>query len=59
MTFGRGRKCLNSKAKYELYRYCCKVGIQVIGGASKLFKYFVKEYKPDGTYVWKKVRKYK
>ena len=47
MNFGRGRKCLNSKAKYELYRYCCKAGIQVVGGASKLFKYFVKEYKPE------------
>ena len=47
MTFGKGRKCLNSSTKYELYRYCCKVGVQVIGGASKLFKYFLKEYKPE------------
>ena len=47
MTFGKGRKCMNSKANYELYRYCCKSGIQVIGGASKLFKYFLKEYKPE------------
>ena len=47
MTFGRGRKCLNSKIEYELYRYCCKEGFQVVGGASKLFKHFVKEYKPE------------
>ena len=47
MTFGKGRKCLNSKTKYELYRYCCKAGLQVVGGASKLFKYFLKEYNPE------------
>ena len=47
MTFGKGRKCLNSKANYELYRYCCKEGVQVIGGATKLLKYFIKKYKPE------------
>ena len=47
MTFGKGRKCLNSKTRYELYRYCCKEGTQIIGGASKLFKYFLKEYNPE------------
>ena len=47
MTFGKGRKCLNSKTGYELYRYCCKEGFQVIGGASKLFKHFLKKYKPE------------
>ena len=47
MTFGKGRKCMNSKIEYELYRYCCKDGIQVIGGASKLFKHFLKEYNPE------------
>ena len=47
MTFGRGRKCLNSKIGYELYRYCCKEGIQVVGGASRLFKHFLKEYNPN------------
>ena len=47
MTFGKGRKCLNSKSNYELYRYCCKKEVQVIGGASKLFKHFLKEYNPE------------
>ena len=47
MTFGKGRKCMNSKTGYELYRYCCKEGLQVIGGASRLFKYFLKEYNPE------------
>jgi very-short-patch-repair endonuclease len=47
MTFGKGRKCLNSNTNYELYRYCCKAGIQVIGGSSKLFTHFVKKYNPE------------
>lgn len=47
MTFGKGRKCLNSKTKYELYRYCCKAGVQVVGGVSKLFKYFINKYDPE------------
>ena len=47
MTFGKGRKCLNSNTTYELYRYCCKSGFQVVGGASKLFKHFIKVYNPN------------
>lgn len=46
MTFGKGRKCLNSSNEWELYRYCCKEGFQIVGGASKLFKYFIKKYQP-------------
>ena len=47
MTFGKGRKCLNSNDDWELYRYCCKSEVQVIGGASKLFKYFINNYHPN------------
>ena len=47
MSFGKGRKCLNSKVSYELYRYCCKACIQVVGVASKIFNYFLKKYKPE------------
>ena len=49
MTFGRLRKPLNSKSndnEYEMLRFCNKLSTNVIGGASKLFKYFVKNYKP-------------
>lgn len=46
MSFGKGRKCLNSKDDWELYRYCCKPDIQIVGGASKLFKHFIDLYKP-------------
>lgn len=38
MTFGRSRFSSNG---VELLRYCSKCGINVVGGAGKLFKYFV------------------
>lgn len=49
MVFGKKRKPMNGVSIeniYELYRYCNKLNVQVIGGASKLFKYFVKKYNP-------------
>lgn len=49
MTFGTLRKNLGQVGKegsYELIRFCNKSGINVVGGASKLFKHFIKEYKP-------------
>lgn len=49
MTFGKLRKCLNQKLEenvYELYRFCTKGGYNVIGGASKLLKHFIKNNNP-------------
>ncbi len=47
MTFGKSRHFIgNGKTEYELLRFCNKTGISVIGGASKLFKHFVSDYKP-------------
>lgn len=49
MTFGNLRKPLgqNSKTGYfEMIRFCNKKNITVIGGASKLFKFFIKNYHP-------------
>lgn len=49
MTFGKLRRSLGNKSKeniYELYRFCNKLNTQVIGGASKLFKYFIEHYNP-------------
>jgi hypothetical protein len=31
---------------YELLRFCNKLNYSIVGGASKLFKYFVKNYNP-------------
>ena len=48
MTFGKKRKFMNSKSKegeFELLRFCNKLNTNIIGGASKLFKYFIKNYK--------------
>lgn len=50
MTFGKKRKILNSKSnegEYELLRFANKLDTSVVGGASKLFKYFLKIYHPS------------
>lgn len=50
MTFGNLRKSMNSIAKegsYELLRFCNKINYSVIGGASKLLNYFIKNYKHE------------
>ena len=41
MTFGKPR--YNRKYDFELLRLCSKIQVQVIGGASKLFKRFVSD----------------
>jgi hypothetical protein len=47
MTFGKKRmimKGITENNSYELLRFCNKLGINVTGGASKLFKYFLDNY---------------
>ena len=51
MTFSKLRLPFNSKNSdnkdvWELTRFCNKINTSVVGGASKLLKYFVKTYKP-------------
>lgn len=50
MTFGKKRIALGSKitkeGEYELLRFCNKLNTQIIGGAGKLFKFFIKNYDP-------------
>lgn len=45
MTFCQPR--FNKEFEYELGRFCCKADYNVLGGASKLFKYFLKNYNPS------------
>lgn len=45
MTFGKPRYRKN--VKFELLRLCSVPGITVVGGASKLFQAFVKDYNPS------------
>lgn len=48
MTFGYNRfSKANIKNNYELLRFCNKSNTRVVGGASKLLKYFIKTYKPN------------
>jgi len=50
MTFGKKRVSMGNKVivegEYEMLRFCNKLNTQIIGGASKLFKYFLRVYKP-------------
>ena len=45
MTFGKSR--YNKNYQYELTRFCNKKYTNVVGGASKLFTYFIKTYNPE------------
>lgn len=50
MTFGGCRKIMNSKNidnEYELIRFCNKLNTVVVGGASKIFKFFISEFRPN------------
>jgi len=49
MTFMKSRKVIsgNNGLEYELVRYCNKIDHSIVGGASKLFKKFIKEYSPS------------
>jgi len=51
MTFGKKRIVMgnkkNNNGEYEMLRFCNKLNTQVVGGASKLLKYFIKFYKPE------------
>jgi hypothetical protein len=45
MTFGKPRGSMsskNGKDRYELYRFCNELNTNVVGGASKLFRHFIK-----------------
>jgi hypothetical protein len=47
MTFGKLRKSLGSNSKdgdFEMYRFCNKLNYSIVGGASKLFKYFINNF---------------
>ncbi len=47
MTFGKSR--FNKKYEWELIRFCTKCDYVVVGGASKLFKYFTRIYQPTNV----------
>jgi DNA-binding CsgD family transcriptional regulator len=54
MTFGKSR--YNKKYQYELVRFCNKKYNNIIGGASKLFKYFINNYNPESIISYADLR---
>lgn len=51
-TFGRNRNMIigGTQNKWELVRFCCESGIQIVGGAKKMLSHFIKDYKPETLY---------
>lgn len=48
MTFGKSRSTIGGDSDtWEMYRFCNKLDTSVVGGASKLFKYFMQEVNPQ------------
>ena len=45
MSFGEPR--FDKNIKWELLRFCNLINFSIIGGASKLFKHFVKQFNPE------------
>lgn len=45
MSFGKPR--YNKNYEWELLRYCSRFGFYTVGGAEKLFNYFIKTYNPN------------
>lgn len=47
MSFSKPR--FNKNYQYELIRFCTEQGLVVVGGASKLFKYFINNFSPKNV----------
>jgi hypothetical protein len=56
MTFGKPR--FNNEYQYELLRYCNKLGASIVGGAEKLFSYFLKYYNPTSIITYTDISKF-
>ena len=55
MTFGSPRKVLNQKNKsgvYELLRFCCKTNMSVVGGPSRMLKFFIRNFNPSEIFSY-------
>jgi len=39
----------NQQIEWEVSRYCCKLNTIIIGGISKIFKHFIKNYNPNSV----------
>ena len=53
MTFSKGRCGVGkNNMGYELVRFCNKIDYTVVGGASKLLKYFIRKHTPSNIYSY-------
>jgi hypothetical protein len=50
MTFLKSR--FDKKIQWEMGRFCTKLGYSILGGASKLFSYFLKSYIPSSIVTY-------
>lgn len=50
MSFGKSR--FNKKVEWELVRYSSMLNTNVVGGASKLFKHFIKNHDPKSVITY-------
>ena len=50
MTFSKAR--FNKNIEWEIYRYSTKLGYNIVGGASKLFNHFIKDYNPKSIITY-------
>ena len=57
MTFGKPR--YNKNYEWELLRLCTKAGFYVVGGAERLFKYFIQKNKPESILSYCDMSKFK
>jgi hypothetical protein len=55
MTFGKFRRSTGLKSvnkNWELYRFCSKLNVNVVGGFSKLLKYFETQINPENLITY-------
>ena len=56
MTFGIPR--FNNNYEYELIRMCFKSGCRVVGGAERMFKFFITRYNPTSIVTYTDLAKF-
>lgn len=51
MSFSKSHKNINhGNSSWELIRYCCKEGVQIVAGTKRLFSHFIKDYNATQVY---------
>lgn len=54
MSFGKSR--FDKTHEWEMIRYCSLLGFNIVGGASKMWKYFLKTYDPESVVTYADAR---